>query len=192
MSEEDFPEVVDALRAGYAADRLPRPLRDDVVRTLDRRKALKRVEWTAQIAAATLVAVGLALVIAWPRAATLPAAQASDEQRLSDLRLEIDRVRDEIRALKEEITRLESPPPPPKPVPLPVFRITAVASEIGLVVLSGGSEQGVIQGAKYVVHRDGRFVAQLVVDRVDRTWSAAKVVLQSLAPKVADVVEVAP
>jgi hypothetical protein len=67
--------------------------------------------------------------------------------------------------------------------------VTAVATEIGLVVFSAGKDDGVVEGAKYWVHRDSTFVAQIVIDRVDRKWSAGKIMLKTLEPRVGDFVE---
>ena len=65
-------------------------------------------------------------------------------------------------------------------------KVTAVADEIGLVVLSVGGDDGVREGGEFTVYRGGDFVAKVVVDRVDRKWSAAKIVLKKQDPRVAD------
>ena len=65
-------------------------------------------------------------------------------------------------------------------------KVTAVANEIGLVVISIGKDDGVLEGDEFTVYRGGDFVAKIVVDRSDRKWSAGKVVLKKTEPRVAD------
>jgi hypothetical protein len=65
-------------------------------------------------------------------------------------------------------------------------KVTAVATEIGLVVISIGKDDGVLESDEFTVYRGGDFVAKIVIDRSDRTWSAGKVVLKKTEPRVAD------
>jgi len=65
-------------------------------------------------------------------------------------------------------------------------KVTAVAGEIGLVVLSAGSDDGVREGDEFTLSRDGAFVAKVVIERVDRKWSAGKVRDRKLDPRVGD------
>lgn len=65
-------------------------------------------------------------------------------------------------------------------------KVTAVANEIGLVVISIGKDDGVLEGDEFTVYRGGDFVAKVVIDRADRKWSAGKVVLKKTDPRVAD------
>jgi hypothetical protein len=65
-------------------------------------------------------------------------------------------------------------------------KLTAIADEIGLVVLSIGSVDGVALGDEFSVTRNGQFVAKIAIDRVDRKWSAGKVVEKRESPRVAD------
>jgi hypothetical protein len=65
-------------------------------------------------------------------------------------------------------------------------KTTAVATEIGLVVISQGRDAGVEAGDAFTVYRGGEFVAQVVVDRVDAKWSAGKVVLKKSDPRPGD------
>jgi hypothetical protein len=65
-------------------------------------------------------------------------------------------------------------------------KVTAVANEIGLVVISVGKDDGVLEGDEFTIFRGGDFVAKIVVDRADRKWSAGKVVLKKTDPRVAD------
>jgi hypothetical protein len=65
-------------------------------------------------------------------------------------------------------------------------KVTAVANEIGLVVISAGKDAGVLEGDEFTVFRGGDFVAKIVIDRADRNWSAGKVILKKMDPRVAD------
>ena len=64
--------------------------------------------------------------------------------------------------------------------------VTAVADEIGLVVISAGTENGVKEGDDFKISRNGWFIAQVKVDRTDRKWCAAKVIQKSGNPQVGD------
>ncbi len=65
-------------------------------------------------------------------------------------------------------------------------KVTAVAPEIGLVVISIGRDAGVMEGDEFTVYRGGDFVAKIVIDRADSKWAAGKVVLKKVDPRVAD------
>ncbi len=65
-------------------------------------------------------------------------------------------------------------------------KVTAVAIEIGLVVISIGKDMGVMEGDEFTIYRGGEFVAKIVIDRADARWSAGKVVLKKTDPRVAD------
>lgn len=65
-------------------------------------------------------------------------------------------------------------------------KVTAVANEIGLVVISIGKDDGILESDEFTIHRNGEFVAKIVIDRADRKWSAGKVVLKKNDPRVAD------
>jgi hypothetical protein len=66
-------------------------------------------------------------------------------------------------------------------------KVTAVASEIGLVVLSVGTDDGVSENDEFTIRRGGEFVAKVVIDRADRKWSAGKVVSGKSDSRVGDV-----
>jgi len=193
FNEEDFADVIGVLKEH--ADPLPHSLRDRVMEALDRGAAPKKSGGRMQIIAAASFLAGLALLAAFPRdpgTATGPAAvQEQDSKQLEDLRREIARMKNEIRALEEEISRLrkagESPSPVVRAEPSQA-RVTAVAKEIGLVVISLGKDDGVVEGATFNIHRDGAFIANIVIDRTDRKWSAGKVVLMKQNPQVSDLV----
>ena len=69
-------------------------------------------------------------------------------------------------------------------------KVTAVAGDIGLVVISIGRDDGVLSGDEFTVYRGGvqggQFVAKIVIDRVDRKWSAGRVVLKKSDPGPGD------
>jgi hypothetical protein len=65
-------------------------------------------------------------------------------------------------------------------------KVTAVAEEIGLVVVSIGKDDGVREGDELSIGREGEFVGKAVVDRADRRWSAAKLGAKSSSPRVGD------
>jgi hypothetical protein len=65
-------------------------------------------------------------------------------------------------------------------------KVTAVANEIGLVVISIGKDDGVLEGDEFTIYRGGDFVAKVVIDRADRKWAAGRVVLKKTDPRVAD------
>ncbi|HEX7897378.1 MAG TPA: hypothetical protein VF950_06440 [Planctomycetota bacterium] len=101
-----------------------------------------------------------------PGGAALPKERATDEAgRAAE---ELLKARD-----RAALTRVEC-------------KVSAVAPEIGLVVLSAGADAGVRQGDAFTVQRAGEFVAKVVVDRTDRNWSAAKVTLKKSDPRVGD------
>jgi hypothetical protein len=64
--------------------------------------------------------------------------------------------------------------------------VSAVANEIGLVVISIGKDAGVAEGSEFELHRRDECVARIIVDRADRKWSAGKVTLRKSDPKVGD------
>ena len=193
FNEEDFADVIGVLKE--TADPLPHSLRDRVLEALDRGSAQHKSGGRMQIIAAATFLAGLTLLAAFPRdpgTATAPATvQDHDSQRVEDLKREIARMKEEIRALEAEISRLRKAgesPSPAVPAAAPLARVTAVATEIGLVVISLGTEDGIVEGAKLNIHRDGAFVARIVIDRTDRKWSAGKIELKGRNPQVGDLI----
>jgi hypothetical protein len=65
-------------------------------------------------------------------------------------------------------------------------KVTAVANEIGLVVISIGKDDGVLEGDELAIFRGGGFVAKIAIERADRKWAAGKVALKKGDPKVGD------
>jgi len=65
-------------------------------------------------------------------------------------------------------------------------KVTAVANEIGLVVISAGKDAGVVEGDEFTIYRGGEFIAKIMIERADRAWSAGKVILKKADPRVAD------
>ena len=68
-------------------------------------------------------------------------------------------------------------------------RVTAIAPEIRLVVLSLGGAHGVRVGDTFAVKRDGKDVSEVVVDKVAEKWSAGKVAAKRDSPRVGDQVK---
>ncbi|MBI4565002.1 MAG: hypothetical protein HY716_09960 [Planctomycetes bacterium] len=65
-------------------------------------------------------------------------------------------------------------------------KVTAVSNEIGLVIISIGRDDGVMESDEFTVYRMSNFVAKIVIDRVDSKWSAGRVVLKKEDPRIAD------
>jgi hypothetical protein len=61
-----------------------------------------------------------------------------------------------------------------------------VANEIGLVVITLGTDHGVKQGDEYEIFREGTIVGKLRIDRTDAKWSAGKVLDKQADPRVGD------
>jgi hypothetical protein len=103
----------------------------------------------------------------------------------------------ELKAMKA--AKASAVPPAVTPVPVPEIvkpgqqprapidaKVTAVANEIGLVVLSVGKNDGVQLGDEFTVYRGAEFVAKIVIDRADFRWSAGKVTLRHGEPRIGD------
>jgi len=73
-----------------------------------------------------------------------------------------------------------APTPPPPVVRQYTYqgKITAVANEIGLVVISLGKADGVGEGHVFSILREGTEMGTLTIDRVDQKWATGK-----LSPK---------
>jgi hypothetical protein len=69
-----------------------------------------------------------------------------------------------------------------------VGKVTEVANEIGLVVISVGTEDGVREGDQFTVYRGRDFVSKIVIEKVDHKWAAGKVVLKKVEPRQEDAV----
>jgi hypothetical protein len=65
-------------------------------------------------------------------------------------------------------------------------KVTAIANELGLVVISVGKDAGALENDEFAVYRGGDFVAKIVIDRADRAWSCGRVVLKKSDPRVSD------
>jgi tetratricopeptide (TPR) repeat protein len=63
-------------------------------------------------------------------------------------------------------------------------KVTAVAKELDLVVLSIGRDAGVNEGDEFTITRANAFICKIVVDRVDRPWAAGRVALKGKAEPV--------
>jgi hypothetical protein len=113
------------------------------------------------------------------------------------LRAETEKLQADLAAKAAAATglpRLAAPPPvaPAPPVyyqfAMPESKITAVANEIDLVVVSIGSDDGVVEGQIYSITRGGESVGSLKIDRVDRKWAAGRVTRKKSEPRVGDAV----
>jgi len=105
-----------------------------------------------------------------------------EEERKAEGKLTVeDAAKKALEAVKEPTAASRSGSP--RPVDC---LVTAVATEIGLIVLSAGRDQGILAGDELTVYRGGEFVAKAVVDRTDRQWSAGKVTLKKGDPRVGD------
>lgn len=66
-------------------------------------------------------------------------------------------------------------------------KVTAVASELDLVVISIGRDAGVNEGDEFSLSRGSSFTGKIVIDRVDRAWASGRVMLKGKeAPAVGD------
>ena len=66
-------------------------------------------------------------------------------------------------------------------------KVTAVATELDLVVISIGRDAGVNEGDEFTVYRGNVFVGKIVIDRVDRPWASGRVVLKGKEePRIGD------
>lgn len=66
-------------------------------------------------------------------------------------------------------------------------KVTAVAKDIGLIIISVGKDDDVLGGDEFTVYRGGQFVAKVVIDTVDRKWASGRVTLKTgVDPEVGD------
>lgn len=66
-------------------------------------------------------------------------------------------------------------------------KVTAVDANLGLVIISVGRDDGVLEGTEYTIYRGSSFIAKIAIDKVDRKWSAARVTLKTKEdPRVSD------
>jgi flagellar biosynthesis GTPase FlhF len=66
-------------------------------------------------------------------------------------------------------------------------QVTAVATELDLVVISIGRDAGVNEGDEFTVYRGNTFVGKITVDRVDRAWASGRVTLKGKEePRIGD------
>ena len=65
-------------------------------------------------------------------------------------------------------------------------RVTACDDSIGMVVISIGRDDGVLEGNEFTLYRAGLFVAKITINKVDRKWAAGRVTLKKDAPRVND------
>jgi archaellum component FlaC len=66
-------------------------------------------------------------------------------------------------------------------------QVTAVASELDLVVISIGRDAGVNEGDEFTIYRGNSFVGKIAVDRVDRAWASGRITLKGKEdPRIGD------
>lgn len=66
-------------------------------------------------------------------------------------------------------------------------QVTAVATELDLVVISIGRDAGVNEGDEFTVYRGNTFVGKITVDRVDRAWASGRITLKGKEePRIGD------
>ena len=106
--------------------------------------------------------------------------------KIEDYRVQLARALNDRKLLEAELAFTKKPPEKAGPRVSLDAKVTAVANEIGLVVLSVGKDDGVREGDEFIVSRSGDFVTKAVIDRVDRKWSAGKVVQKKSDPRVGD------
>ena len=134
------------------------------------------------------------LKIEWEK---LQAEMQAKAAKIAELQAQVDvaKARKEQGAAAVALTKIAPPLVPvtsPVPAaPLQEGKVTALANEIGLVVLSLGFDDGVREGRVYSIVRDGETVATIKIDRVDAKWSAGKVMSKSAEVRVGDGVRTA-
>lgn len=66
-------------------------------------------------------------------------------------------------------------------------QVTAVATELDLVVISIGRDAGVNEGDEFTIYRANLFVGKITIDRVDRAWASGRVTLKGKEePRIGD------
>lgn len=65
-------------------------------------------------------------------------------------------------------------------------KVTACDDSIGMVVISIGRNDGVLEGNEFTIYRGGSFVAKITINKVDAKWAAGRVTLKKEAPRVSD------
>lgn len=145
----------------------------------------------------------LALIVAAVLAAQTPPSETDklkaelekQSLKIAELQAELDAAKkDSSRDVEKAAKALLKFAPPAVPTPVvtspavPETKITAVAPEIGLVVISMGADDGVVEGKTYAITRGGESVGTMTIDRVDRKWAAGKVIRKTLEPRVGDTV----
>ena len=127
------------------------------------------------------------------KAARIDQLQAELDKEKGKKALEPSRVE---RAAKSALEALAKEPAKPATkttfyhYALPQGKITAVANEIDLVVISMGTDQGVVQGQTFTITRAGETVGTVTIDRADKNWAAGKVSKKTSEPRVGDLVGV--
>lgn len=101
------------------------------------------------------------------------------------LRFAVERCRGRCHETVSELSR-RSVSPDLRPVPLIQAKVTAVDNGIGLVIVSAGRDDGMLEGTEFKIRRAGEEVATVAIDKVDRKWSAARVTLKKSDVRIGD------
>ena len=72
------------------------------------------------------------------------------------------------------------------PVPFLTAKVRGAIPDLGVVVITGGKDDGVTPGMKFTVFRGSSFVCTIVIDRVERNWSSGRILAQKMSPRVGD------
>jgi len=101
--------------------------------------------------------------------------------------VELETLKQYIAVLTERINGLEGKSEaPPESAAVAEGKITAVAGEIDLVVLSVGKDAGVTVGREVWIYRGDEYVGRAAVDRAEAKWSAAQMRERKKDPRVGD------
>lgn len=116
-----------------------------------------------------------------------PCAACGDKDRqVAELKLRAEGLEFENRRLVDRIGELEKGPRSDAPFRKLEGKISAVSSELRLVILDIGAKAGVLEGDEFTVFRDGAFVARFQIERLEETWSSGRVLSQTSDPKPGD------
>ncbi len=106
------------------------------------------------------------------------------EIEIVNLKGQIGTLTDRIGALEKDLEAAKGKPRGPRKAIQ--AKVTAVAPEIHLAVLSVGDQDGVQVGDEFLILRGEERIARIVIDRLDRKWCAGKLSDVKSEPRVAD------
>src|SRR5262245_27636032 len=112
---------------------------------------------------------------------------AARDMEIENQKLFIQILNDRIAAQEKDLDRLRSKLVQVRGTPPAVkATVTALAGEIGMVVLDAGSDTGLIEGDILSIVRDAKPIARVKVDRVEKKRCAAKVIDRVDDPRKGD------